>query len=109
MKPNFESLEFPLYESPIKERNIEKFGERTEMCECCGKQTTTENQKMVHMNTNWMVMDCSIVTDHDCERNGFQSQGYFIIGNECAKKHPSNFIHEGFPQKNDQTNQSKTN
>ena len=93
MKANLESIEWPLYESPMKERNIDKFGERSDMCECCGKPMLKNESLMVHMNTDWKIMDNSIVTDSDAEKHGFQSQGYFKIGNSCAKKHPENFIH----------------
>ena len=94
MKANFESIEWPLYESPMKERNIDKFGERTEMCECCGKQMNDNEFFQVHMNTGWMAMDNSIKSESDAEKHGFQSQGFFRIGNSCAKKMPSNFIHK---------------
>ena len=94
MKANFELIEWPLYESPMKERNIDKFGERSNMCECCGKAVNENESSMVHMNTNWMAMDNSIKTDSDAEKHGFQSQGYFLVGNSCAKKHPENFIHQ---------------
>ena len=95
MKPNFESIEWPLYESPMKERNIDKFGERADMCECCGKTLLENEALMVHMNTRWMAMDNSIKTDLDAEKHGFETQGYFYIGNSCAKKMPSNFLHHG--------------
>jgi hypothetical protein len=95
MKANFESIEWPLYQSPMKERNIEKFGERGDMCECCGKTLLENEALMVHMNTNWMAMDNSIKTDTDAMEHGFETQGYFYIGNSCAKKMPSNFLHHG--------------
>jgi hypothetical protein len=46
------------------------------------------------MNTNWMAMDNSIITDADALKHGFETQGYFYIGNTCAKKMPKNFIHD---------------
>lgn len=87
------SLEHPLYVSPVKERNIERDGEHSDMCECCGKRMKEGEVKMVHMNTNWMAMDNSIKTEEDAKLHGFESQGYFNIGNSCAKKMPKNFIH----------------
>jgi hypothetical protein len=77
----------------MKERNIDKYGESSDMCECCGKRMTENETKMVHMNTNWMAMHNSIVTENDAQKHGFESQGYFIIGNSCAKKMPKEFIH----------------
>lgn len=87
-------LEHELYVSPVKERNIERDGEYADMCECCGKRIKENETKMVHMNTNWMAMDNSIVTDEDAIKHGFETQGYFYIGNTCAKKMPKNFIHD---------------
>jgi hypothetical protein len=94
MKPNFEKLEWPLYKSKMFERNIDEFGHRTNMCICCGKDMTENESLMVHMNTGWMAMDNSIKTESDAEKHGFESQGAFYIGNSCAKKMPSNFIHK---------------
>ena len=93
MKNEQNKLEFELYVSPVKERNIERDGEYSDMCECCGKRIKENETKMVHMNTNWMAMDNSILTAEDAIKNGFETQGYFYIGNSCAKKMPKNFIH----------------
>ena len=82
-----------LYVSPIKERNIEKFGHVANQCECCGKIMTDGESKMVHMNTLWLVMENTILTDEDAVNHGFESQGYFSIGNSCAKKMKKQFIH----------------
>ena len=82
-----------LYVSPIKERNIEKFGHVSNQCECCGKIMTDGESKMVHMNTLWLVMENTILTDEDALNHGFESQGYFSIGNSCAKKMKKQFIH----------------
>ena len=54
-----------LYVSPIKERNIEKFGHVSNQCECCGKIMTDGESKMVHMNTLWLVMENTILNE-DC-------------------------------------------
>ena len=94
---NIKNLEHSLYESPMKERNIERDGESADMCECCGKRMKGDETKMVHMNTNWMAMDNSIITDEDAKLHGFETQGYFRIGNSCAKKMPKNFIHTNDP------------
>jgi hypothetical protein len=87
------TLENKLYVSPVKERNIERDGEYADMCECCGKRIKEGETKMVHMNTNWMAMHNSIKTDEDALKYGFETQGYFYIGNTCAKKMPKEFIH----------------
>lgn len=86
-------LEHKLYVSPVKERNIERDGEHADMCECCGKRMKEGERKQVHMNTNWMAMHNSIKTDKDAIEKGFETQGYFNIGNSCAKKMPKEFIH----------------
>ncbi len=36
----------------------------------------------------------NILTDEDAIKYGFESQGYFLIGNSCSKKMPKNFIHK---------------
>ena len=77
----------------MKERNI-RDGESADMCECCGRTIKESETKMVHMNTNWMAMHNSIKTDKDAIKYGFETQGYFYIGNSCAKKMPKEFIHE---------------
>lgn len=87
-------LEHDLYESPMKEQNIDKYGERSNMCECCGKPMLETESKMVHMNTDWKAMHISIPDESTAEKHGFQSQGFFKIGNSCAKKMPKQFIHQ---------------
>lgn len=79
-----------LYESPMRERNIHKYGLMTEQCICCGKPMS-ENDPMgayhVHMNTNWVAVNPKIVTEENIvELTGAESQGCFPIGNDCAKK-----------------------
>lgn len=87
-------LESELYESPMKERNQNKYRCNTDSCVCCGKPIKDlEMAKYVHMNTNWMAMHVSIITDDDAEGHGFTSQGYFPIGNDCAKKMGKIFVH----------------
>jgi hypothetical protein len=83
-----------LYESPQKEANEEKYGLLTNQCICCGKPMKDGETKMVHMNTNWMAMHVSIVDEKDAELHGYESQGYFPIGNSCAKKMHKDFIHQ---------------
>lgn len=89
-----QQIEVELYESPMKERNEEKFGHLSNQCICCFKPMKEGEVKMVHMNTNWKAMHNSIKDEKDAEINGYQSQGYFPIGNSCAKKMPKSFIHQ---------------
>lgn len=77
----------PLYESPIKDRNMEKHGTSTDMCECCGNPMKPGESLYVHMNEAWLAVNPEIVTAENCkELTGYNSQGMFRIGNSCAKK-----------------------
>lgn len=82
-----------LYQSPQKITNEEKYGLITNQCICCGKPMKASETKLVHMNTWGEVMHNSIVDEKDAEFYGYESQGYFPIGNSCAKKMNKNFIH----------------
>lgn len=74
-----------LYESPIRERNIEKYGE--DGCICCAKPMNEGESLYVHMNEGWMAVNHEVVTEENCkELTGSNSQGCFPIGNTCAKK-----------------------
>lgn len=76
-----------LYQSPMKERNEEKYGIITNQCICCSKPMSEGEKAYVHMNTNWVAVNPNIVTDKNCqELTGAESQGCFPIGNSCAKK-----------------------
>ncbi len=87
--------EVELYESPSKESNSDGYGELvSNQCICCYKPMKESEVKMVHMNTSWKAMHNSIKTEDDALIHGFESQGYFPIGNSCAKKMPKDFIHE---------------
>jgi hypothetical protein len=83
----------PLYESPTKERNEEKYGVTDKnQCICCMKPMKDGETKMVHMNENWLAVS-NDVTEESCKvLTGANSQGSFPIGNSCAKKMPKNFI-----------------
>lgn len=86
MKINqFIQLTSELYESPMKERNEEKFGFGG--CICCNKPMKENDGLLIHMNENWVAVNPSIVTEQNCqELTGANSQGWFQIGNDCAKK-----------------------
>ena len=76
----------PLYESPIRERNLDKYGESSNQCICCGKPMKKGEKLYVHMNTNWLAVNPTI-DEKDClQMTGAESQGCFPIGNDCAKK-----------------------
>lgn len=76
----------PLYESPMKERNEEKYGLLSDQCICCGKPMKQGEKLYVHMNTNWEAVNPTI-DELQCEQiTGAESQGCFPIGNDCAKK-----------------------
>ena len=50
---SLEHLTCDLYESPMKERNEEKYGYSDKnQCICCGKPMKDGETKMVHMNTD---------------------------------------------------------
>ena len=84
-----------LYESPQKEANEDKYGFlSTNQCICCGKPMKDGEVKMVHMNTAWQAMHISIFDEKEAEINGMTSQGFFPIGNSCAKKMPKGFVHD---------------
>ena len=56
-----------------------------ERCICCGRKVG-ENPKYVHMNTCGKVLALWIDEEFCAELTGWDSQGCFPIGNECAKK-----------------------
>ena len=90
MKTNTEITCVELYESPVRERNLEKFGHDTDQCICCGKPMKSTESLWVHMGTNWMAYN----TSETINVNGYEfvagttteTQGFFRIGNDCAKK-----------------------
>lgn len=81
-----ENLTKKLYESPIKERNLEKYGHLTDQCICCGKPMKEGEKLYVHMNTGWVAVHPNIDEKDFLIMTGSESQGCFPIGNDCAKK-----------------------
>lgn len=78
----------PLYESPKKFQNEDKYGIISGFqCICCMKPIkNNETAYTVHMNENWEVVHPSLSED-ECEgKTGSKSQGWFDVGPECAKK-----------------------
>lgn len=79
-----------IYESPIKERNIDKFGYREDMCECCGK--TIKGKKFSFTaDENWEAVPID-ATIEEIENHPHELQGTFFIGSECAKKFPKGYV-----------------
>jgi hypothetical protein len=64
--------------------NVERHGEFSNTCFLCGKPTAEKLH--VHYTTDGMLID---TTDDSEETN---SQGFFPIGSECAKKLPKKFV-----------------
>lgn len=80
-------IEIPLDEiqSENYHQNIEKFGDHENTCICCGKRIKTyPNCNYVHLLTNGNIVSYS---GDDIEN----SQGFFPIGPNCAKKMIINF------------------
>lgn len=75
---------YPIYESPVKERNEKKFGIQSNSCVCCGKLTA--EKLWIHATTDWLAID------EPDESKVENSQGCFPIGPECAKRFPKEFI-----------------
>lgn len=85
-----------LIESPRKEANIEKFGDHSDTCICCGRRQNEKKteQKYVHMTTGWEMINTPEVEEVTEKIVGtdFETQGFWPIGNTCAKKYPKEFI-----------------
>lgn len=75
-----------LYESPMKERNLDKYGEDWNSCICCGKPIKEEKISLyINMNTDWEAVHFS-VDPCDIEKvTGSECQGSYPVGPECAK------------------------
>jgi hypothetical protein len=79
-----------LYVSPMRERNLDKFGHASDQCICCGKMMNQTDEKFVHMGVDWLAYN----TDETTRIDGFdfitgtdtETQGFHRIGNDCAKK-----------------------
>ncbi len=84
--------EVEIYESPKRESNIEKHGEHTEQCICCGRMMTDDKPKFwIHATTNWMAIDYD-ATEEQLSAEGLESQGAYMVGATCAKRFPKTHI-----------------
>jgi hypothetical protein len=85
-----------LIESPRKEANEEKYGVHSDSCICCGRRQNDKKteQKYVHMTTGWEMINTREVEEgtENIVGTDFQTQGFWPIGNTCAKKYPKGFI-----------------
>lgn len=84
-----QKLTKPLYISPQRDKNEEKYGTLARnQCICCMKPMKEgEAVRWVHMNEAWLAVNPKLVTEENCkELTGAKSQGWFPIGNSCAKK-----------------------
>lgn len=88
------TLTHPLYVSPSRKRNEQTYGQLSaNQCICCLKPMKEGETKTVHMNEHWFAVNKEITETNCKELTGANSQGYFPIGNSCAKKMPKEFIH----------------
>ena len=85
-------LEVPLYVSPARDGNYKRYGD-CEACICCNRPMKKNEGKLIHMTIFHTALHNSILDESDATALGFYSQGYFPIGNSCAKKMPKEFIH----------------
>ncbi len=84
---NKKQLTKELYESPMRERNLERNGHADYQCICCMKlMKESECDTFVHMNTNWVAVHPDVSEDNCEELTGAESQGCWPIGKSCAKK-----------------------
>lgn len=82
-----------LYHSEKREQNQERYGDSDDQCICCMKPMKAGETKMVHMNTAWVAVNQDIVTEDNCEKlTGYKSQGFFKVGNSCARKMGKAFV-----------------
>lgn len=75
----------PIYESPKKEQNEERYGIAENSCVCCGKRI--KNVFLgIHATTDWVAVD------EGDDTKVSNSQGWFPVGTECAKHFPKEFL-----------------
>jgi hypothetical protein len=66
--------------------NVERYGEHDDTCICCGKRISNVTFH-VHMNTDWKIKPVEDSSEQD-------SQGFFPVGPECAKKIQFGYLHQ---------------
>jgi hypothetical protein len=70
-----------LYQSPTS-----TFDGQHYECVCCGRELKEGHNQYVHLNTEWVAVHPSIEEFDFKKLTGAESQGWWKIGNECAKK-----------------------
>ena len=88
MKTEIKTME--LYVSPMKERNIDKYGRQPNQCKCCGRLIKNTEYLSVNMGVDWLAYNTNEIETRN-QINYFigtdvEIQGSFSIGNDCAKK-----------------------
>jgi hypothetical protein len=81
-----------IYESSKKEQNRKKYGTAKHQCICCLKPMKEGEVLQIHMNVHCEAVHPSVTVEECQEKTGAESQGYFPIGNSCAKKMPKDFL-----------------
>lgn len=79
-----------LYVSPMKEKNMDKYGGQANQCECCGRLMKESEYLTVAMGVDWLAYNTNQIETRN-QVNYFigtdvEIQGIFPIGNDCAKK-----------------------
>lgn len=69
--------------------NIERLGDHSDTCFICGKRTS--EKLFIHYTTNGDIVNTQAEDLSSIDR---ESQGFFPIGPECAKKYKKEFIFE---------------
>ena len=77
----------PIYISPQKDANDDKYGMPENACICCGKPTN--GTRWIHATTGGVAIN---VSDLELEGTEYESQGAFPVGPNCAKRFPIEFI-----------------
>lgn len=89
MKTLKEIGEIEIPESTQLEKNLDRYGNKSNSCICCGKPT---NQRYWINTVEGPGAIKSNVTDEDLEGLGLHSQGSFPIGSECRKRLPKDYV-----------------
>jgi hypothetical protein len=75
-----------IYESAKKEANADRLGDHSNSCVCCGLRTA--EKLYIHATTDWTAVDVETIPEDE----DFDSQGFFPVGPECAKRFPNGYI-----------------
>lgn len=84
-----EVIELDSIRSNKYDDNIERLGDHSNTCFICGKPTA--KNLYVHYSTDGHLIPINVKFDQMVKCN-IESQGFFPIGSECAKKIGKSFI-----------------